>query len=134
MARSDEAAHLSKEARFELEIVVAGARADLGDVEAALVHLERLEGQGDARRIDEARAVLLRGAGRTAEANAIEEQLEASAPDEVEPEEDVVLYDVAELPDPTVEPEPEPEPEPAPAEHGSTADGSATPDSRTDQA
>ena len=42
LSRSAEADELDPEAATELSIVVAGARADLGQIDAALAHLERV--------------------------------------------------------------------------------------------
>jgi tetratricopeptide (TPR) repeat protein len=100
MARSDEASQLSPEARFELELVVAGARADMGDADAGLVALGRLKASDatQSRRVLEARIELLRRAGRTDEADALEAELSDAEPDADEV--DVTVFDMAELPDP----------------------------------
>jgi len=57
VAASPEVARLSAQAQVELRIVVAGARVDLGEVDVALLILERLKGVDDAqqRRIDAVR-------------------------------------------------------------------------------
>jgi hypothetical protein len=88
------ASTLTPAGKIELAIVVAGARSDMGEKEAALVSLKRLS-TGDPElqaRIAGATAAVLRELGRDAEADAIE-----PAPIEVEePEEDVVVYDTFE--------------------------------------
>jgi len=101
LARSPEAAQLPERARIELEMVVAGARLDMGDAAAALVALRRIE-TADAElrtRIDAATVPVLRALGDHEGAEA----LEAKVPDaNVEPdvEFDITVYDVAELPEP----------------------------------
>jgi len=96
LANENEAGTLSAEARVELAIVVAGARADMGDKEAALVSLKRLSTQdpGLRARIDEATANLLRDLGRDDEAAALE-PASSPAPDG-EADDDVVVYDTFE--------------------------------------
>lgn len=101
LARSPEAAQLPDRARIELEIVVAGARLDMGDAAAALVALRRIEtGDADLRaRIDAATVPVLRALGDDEGADA----LEAKVPDataEPDIEFDITVYDVAELPEP----------------------------------
>jgi tetratricopeptide (TPR) repeat protein len=70
LARSEQAAELDDEARIELATVVAGARADLGQIEAGLAHLEQFGPQqlGQQPRLAYAYADLLDRAGREAEA------------------------------------------------------------------
>ncbi|MFW7414959.1 hypothetical protein [Demequina sp. SO4-18] len=105
LARSDDAEQLSAHARAELEIVAAGARLDLGDVEAALVGLRRIATtDADLRaRIDEATVPVLRALGRDSDADALEAGL-ATVDEDGEIEFDVTVYDVAELPEPVDEP------------------------------
>ncbi|MEJ7649757.1 MAG: hypothetical protein WKF57_12120 [Nakamurella sp.] len=70
MSRSTEAAELDDDGKLELTIVVAGARADLGQIDTALVVLEGsgvLEDDADARLLY-AYADLLAAAERTEEA------------------------------------------------------------------
>ncbi|MFW2514071.1 hypothetical protein ACNI3K_09870 [Demequina sp. SO4-13] len=101
LARSDDAAALSEHARAELEIVAAGARLDLGDVEAALVALRRITTTDDdlRTRVNEATVPVLRALGRDADADALEAGL-ATVDEDGEIEFDVTVYDVAELPEP----------------------------------
>ena len=70
LSRSAEADDLDEDAAIELAIVVAGARADLGQIDAALAHLERIGWREDAPnpRIAYAYADLLLQAGRRQEA------------------------------------------------------------------
>ena len=70
LSRSAEADDLDEDAAIELAIVVAGARADLGQIDAALAHLERIGWREDApnARIAYAYADLLLQAGRRQEA------------------------------------------------------------------
>ncbi len=117
LANEPEAATLDARGKVELAIVVAGARSDMGDHEAALVQLKRLKVSDPEvkARIDEATAEVLRALGRIDEA----EELERSIPEpvvEVE-EEDVVVYDTFEETDESSED--------APSEQGApTADPS----------
>jgi len=70
LSRSAEADDLDEDAAIELAIVVAGARADLGQIDAALAHLERIGWREEAPnpRIAYAYADLLLQAGRRQEA------------------------------------------------------------------
>jgi tetratricopeptide (TPR) repeat protein len=70
LSRSAEADDLDPDAAAELSIVVAGARADLGQIDAALAHLERvgLDKAEEHPRLAYAYADLLLQAGRRAEA------------------------------------------------------------------
>ena len=70
LSRSAEADELDADAAAELSIVVAGARADLGQIDAALAHLERvgLDRAEEHPRLAYAYADLLLQAGRRAEA------------------------------------------------------------------
>jgi tetratricopeptide (TPR) repeat protein len=70
LSRSAEADDLDPDATAELSIVVAGARADLGQIDAALAHLERvgLDKAEEHPRLAYAYADLLLQAGRRAEA------------------------------------------------------------------
>ena len=97
IAAEPEASTLDRYSSAELAMVVAGARFDLGDSEAALVTLNAIkavdaEQQG---RIDNSRADLLELLGRVDEANAMRAAIPALE-DEPEPDEDIVVYDVAE--------------------------------------
>jgi hypothetical protein len=100
ISEEPDAKALPADSAVEMQIVVAGARLDMGDAEAALLVLTRIETKNAelAVRVDEARVAVLRALGRDVEAD----ELEASIPEPVEEEieEDVVLYDTAELPDP----------------------------------
>ncbi|MFV0632646.1 hypothetical protein [Demequina sp.] len=101
LARSEEAQTLPARGRLELEIVVAGARLDLGEAQSALVLLQRLE-TTDAElntRIARATVPVLRALGRSEEADAVEASLPTDE-QEVDVEFDITVYDVAELPEP----------------------------------
>lgn len=110
LGRPERAIALAKEAedleldvltRVELDIVTAGARHDLGQSEVALLALSRLHTTDDDvnARIAQAQIPMLRALGRDDEADALQARGDAaSAVPEPEPEEDIVLYDVAELP------------------------------------
>ncbi|SEJ70214.1 hypothetical protein SAMN05421637_2744 [Demequina mangrovi] len=109
IADEPDAKLLPHDSAVEMQIVIAGARLDMGDPEAALLVLTRLETKNEELQVraDEARVAVLRALGRDAEAD----ELEASLPEEVEEEieEDIVLYDTAELPEPEPEPSDEDE-------------------------
>lgn len=71
LAQSLEAGALTPLADVELNIVLAGARMDLGDPEAALLILKRLKtpSPGSRDRVREAMAEVLRALGRDSEAD-----------------------------------------------------------------
>ncbi len=100
IAEEPDAKALPADSAVEMRIVVAGARLDMGDAEAAQLILNRISTpNADLQvRVDEAKVAVLRALGLDAEAD----ELEASIPEPVEEEieEDIVLYDTAELPDP----------------------------------
>ncbi|WP_236683402.1 hypothetical protein, partial [Demequina sediminicola] len=102
LAREPEAAQLEPAAKAELDIVVAGARMDMGDGEAALLGLSRIDALDDNVQVqlDTARATVLRSLGRTDEAEAVEATLPAVAPVKDPWADDITLYDTAELDDP----------------------------------
>lgn len=94
VSQEDAARTLPDELKVELAIVVAGARLDLGDPDAALAALETpvvRAAQGEAaERVARARAEALTSAGRSEEADALLRGLPAAD------EPDVVVYDLAE--------------------------------------
>jgi hypothetical protein len=94
LANEPEAKSISPAAKIELAIVVAGARSDMGDKEAALVALKRLNTTDPElqSRIDEATAAVLRDLGRIDEADAIEPSIPVEEPED----EDVIVYDTFE--------------------------------------
>ena len=93
LAASPAASTLPRTARVELQMVVAGARADLGQVEAALLILENLiPADADQRaRIEHARYALLERAGRA-------DDVAPPAPlfdeEQISEEDHVVVYDL----------------------------------------
>jgi len=93
LSQEPEAASLDPVGKVEMAIVVAGARADMGDLESALGVLNRLVTKEDALqvRIDEARADVLRKLGRADEAEALESSLPSPEPED--DDEDIVVYD-----------------------------------------
>lgn len=96
LSQDPAASSLDPVSAVELAIVVAGARVDMGDPEAALVILSRLKARdGDQEaRIAEAKAGVLRALGREDEAVAIEATVPAPLA-EVD-DEDVIVYDTFE--------------------------------------
>ncbi len=106
LAASPEAEGLSQEARLELTLVVAGARADLGEVDAALAALDVAAGltsaPGDDVRVSLARADVLDTFGRESEATALRSTFTAAQvarADGTEDTSEVVVYDLADDPD-----------------------------------
>jgi len=77
LAKSPEASTLTGSPLAEMEIVVAGARLDLGDAAAALHTLQRVAPDSDetTARVAEAKIDVFRALGRDAEADAIEAML-----------------------------------------------------------
>ncbi|MBN2177198.1 MAG: hypothetical protein JW722_06015 [Demequinaceae bacterium] len=101
LSQSPEAGRLSPEAAVELKIVLAGARLDMGDPEAALLTLQRIEppNEESAARVREATVDALRALGRDDEAEDLASTLpdwDAEAGEEVE---EVVVYDLEEDPE-----------------------------------
>ena len=101
LAAEPEAVTLDRYSAAELQIVVAGARADLGDLEAALVTLDVIAPASAEQkaRVDSSRADVLEALGRHAEAEAIRAALRLDDDEDETPddEDDVVVYDTAEL-------------------------------------
>lgn len=105
LAQTPEVETLDVEARVELSIVVAGARMDLGETEAALVTLDDIDLTGVPRlqqvRVLQARADILESVGRDAEAAAVLAGVTpaelAAAIGEVEIDEDVIVVDLDDL-------------------------------------
>ncbi len=98
LAAEPEFATLAGSTRIELQIVVAGARMDMGSPEAALLTLERLEPASAefAERIAEAKVDVLRALGRSDEATRIEAAIASNeTPDDVHDDE-IVVYDTRE--------------------------------------
>lgn len=104
LSQEPEAKTLTPGGRVELAIVVAGARSDMGDKEAALVSLKRLVAPSPElqARVDEATAAVLRELGRDDEADAIEPARDDEGLDSED--EDVVVYDTFEEPTQAEEP------------------------------
>ncbi|WP_448060354.1 hypothetical protein [Cellulomonas hominis] len=104
LATSPEAEGLEPDVRIELAIVVSGARLDLGEADSAVAVLSSTEvraAQGSAAvRVAQARAAALEAAGRPDEAAAelagysAAELADASG--DVDEDEDVVAFDLAE--------------------------------------
>ncbi len=90
LAKSTEAAALAGVPLAEMQIVVAGARLDMGEPEAALRALDAIApgSPETAARVDEARIDVLRALGREDEAAAIERTLPLDDEDH-----DVVVFD-----------------------------------------
>ncbi|HEY0216920.1 MAG TPA: hypothetical protein VGC57_11055 [Cellulomonas sp.] len=105
LAASPEAENLDAETRTELAMVVSGARLDMGDPDAALAVLSGVE-TGPVRgllaaRVAQAKAEALRAGGREAEAEAAVADFPAAllaeaAGEDVEEEDDVVVFDLDE--------------------------------------
>jgi hypothetical protein len=101
IAKAPEAATLTGVPLAELQIVVAGARLDLGDAAAALHTLDRIatDSADTNARVAEAKIDVLRALGRDADADAIA----ATLPRWEDDEDEVIVYDAQED-QPEVEP------------------------------
>ncbi len=107
LATSPEAEGLEADVRIELAIVVSGARLDLGEADSAVAVLSSAEvraAQGSAAvRVAQARAAALEAAGRPEEAAAALAGYSAAeladASGDVDEDEDVVAFDLAESED-----------------------------------
>lgn len=102
LAQEPEAKKLDPGTAVELQIVIAGARMDMGSAEAALLTLDRIQTKNtDARsRIAEAKVSVLRSLGRDADADKLESELPAAGPPDPTWADEVYLYDTEELPEP----------------------------------
>lgn len=106
LAASPEAETLDPEAAVELAIVVSGARMDLGEPEAAHATLDALDlsrvGQLQRLRVLQAKARLLEATGRKEEADALVKDIDPkhlrAAVGGEEPDEEVIVYDLFDLP------------------------------------
>jgi hypothetical protein len=92
LAKSPEGMALEGVPLAELQIVVAGARVDLGDFPAALHTLERIKTDSEetAARVGEAKVDVLRALGRGADADALAATLPSWDDDD---DADIVVYD-----------------------------------------
>lgn len=133
LAASPEAETLGVGDRAELAIVESGARADLGEYDAALAVLPVVRVAGPlATRVAQARAAVLEAAGRVEEAAEILAGLDLD--DDVALDEEIVVYDLAEGADLVEDPPQEAVPAPggtdpstedaAPSEREDTPDAS----------
>lgn len=97
LSQTPEARTLSPLARVELDIVLAGARLDMGDPEAAMLVLQRVSAptEESKARVAEAKVGALRALGRDAEADALAAALPPWDDDE-DAEEEIIVYDTAE--------------------------------------
>lgn len=113
LAQEPEAASLDPDAQVELAMVVSGARLDLGQPEAAVATLAtpvvRAATGVQQIRVAQARAVALEAAGRGDEAQAELAPYSASqlaeAAGDVEEEDEVVVFDLADEAEDTDEPD-----------------------------
>ncbi|GAA3822833.1 hypothetical protein [Cellulomonas soli] len=113
LAQEPEAASLDPDAQVELAMVVSGARLDLGQSEAAVATLAtpvvRAATGVQQIRVAQARAVALEAAGRGDEAQAELAPYSASqlaeAAGDVEEEDEVVVFDLADEAEDTDEPD-----------------------------
>ncbi|MCJ7826892.1 MAG: hypothetical protein MUP36_01425, partial [Demequinaceae bacterium] len=98
LSQSPEARGLSPTAAVELQIVLAGARLDMGDPEAALLILQRIvaPNEGSAARVREAMVDALRVLGRDEEADRLDSTLPDWGEESGDDEPEVVVYDLEE--------------------------------------
>jgi len=106
LAQEPGAKELDAVTAVELQIVIAGARMDMDNPEAALMTLGRIhtKEEGAHSRVAEAKVAVLRALGRDVEADELEATLPAEGADEPTWSDEVFLYDVEELPEPEEEP------------------------------
>ncbi len=100
LSKEPEAATLSRDAKAELGIVVAGARMDLGDMDAAIATLLAIEAPSLSvlARVSEALSDIYRAAGRDAEADAVDAATAERAkgqPHDGQDEPAIVVFDTA---------------------------------------
>ncbi|MGC5166003.1 hypothetical protein [Luteimicrobium sp. DT211] len=130
LARSPEAETLDAQGRTELALVVAGARVDLGQAEAALAVLDSVPAR-DVRsaelrhRVSEVRADVLQALGRTDESAALRAVLG-------EPEDEIVVVDLEEDEESDDALTDDAEPDGEPAEAGGTEPTSVSDELPTD--
>lgn len=94
LAASSEAASLIGDPKIELQIVIAGARADMGEFDAALHALDSIAGATPAmiERIAEARAQIIELRDPSAPADS---EVVGSSSEVVDPlDEDIIVYDL----------------------------------------
>lgn len=113
LAQEPEAKKLDPETAIELNIVIAGARMDMGNTQAALLTLTRITttNKDTNTRITEAKIEVLHALGRHTEANTL--TTKQPTPQNQQPTwaDEIFLYDTQELPDPTTPPPPHQDPE-----------------------
>jgi len=94
LAASSEAASLIGDPKTELQIVVAGARADMGEFDAALYALDSIAGVGPEmrERVAEARAQI---AESKDPGGSLDAEFTGSSSEEVDPlDDEVIVYDL----------------------------------------
>ncbi|MGO1318253.1 MAG: hypothetical protein ACTMIR_14630 [Cellulomonadaceae bacterium] len=104
LAASPEAESLDPDARVELAIVVSGARTDLGEIEAAEAVLDDVDSRGasveERARLRRAKATLLESQQRFDEAQTVLDSIDPKLLARIDggdaPEEDVIVFDLAE--------------------------------------
>jgi hypothetical protein len=99
LAASPEAASLVGDPKFEMQIVVAGARADMGEYDAALHALDSITGAGQemAQRVAEARAQIVEALEPGEPKDG--QYLESSADVADLLDDEVIVYDLEDEPD-----------------------------------
>ncbi|WP_430866932.1 hypothetical protein [Demequina aurantiaca] len=110
LAQEPEAKTLDPDTTIELQIVIAGARTDMGNLEAALLTLNRLTTKNpeSQNRINEAKITILHKLGRDKEANTLQNTTTPTTNnDDPTWADEIYLYDTEELPEPEVIPEPQ---------------------------
>ncbi|WP_430868739.1 tetratricopeptide repeat protein [Demequina aurantiaca] len=103
LAQEPEAKTLDPDTTIELQIVIAGARTDMGNLEAALLTLNRLTTKNpeSQNRINEAKITILHKLGRDKEANTLQNTTTPTTNnDDPTWADEIYLYDTEELPEP----------------------------------
>jgi len=113
LAQEPEAKKLDPDIAVELNIVIAGARMDMGNAQAALLTLNRITTTNkDANtRIAAAKIDVLRALGRDTEADTLTAKQPTPQAQEPTWADEIFLYDTEELPDPNNTPPPNEDPE-----------------------
>jgi len=98
LAASSEAASLIGDPKIEMQIVVAGARADMGEFDAALHALDSIvaEGSETVSRVAEARSSILAMMAPTSHASESPGSVESSVEQDDDFDDEVIVYDLEE--------------------------------------
>jgi len=98
LAASPEAASLIGDPKIEMQIVVAGARADMGEFDAALHALDSIvaEGSETVSRVAEARSSIIAMMTPASQASESPDNVESSVEQDDDFDDEVIVYDLEE--------------------------------------